>query len=1033
MSWQKQTFLWLIFCATSQMTTSDGTVVYNMSIQINGTGCPGPAINMMPLPYQPTYILTENSCITIFKNNTFPIGLCRTNAGNETFIFNKNELGANQTLYIKDIQPLQPSNASSAACSCPSFINFTRFSPDDLEQICNVTAQYGSFCNGNNVSYYALNLTVTPVTCCIKPTDATYTTLSTTTPALNYTNHSTTTPASTYTTKSTTTPDSNNTIYSMTTLTSTYTTNSTTTPDSNNTIYSMTTLTSTYTTNSTTTPDSNNTIYSMTTPTSTYTTNSTTTPDSNNTTLSTTTPTSTYTTNSTTTPDSNNTIYSMTTLTSTYTTNSTTTPDSNNTIYSMTTPTSTYTTNSTTTPDSNNTIYSMTTLTSTYTTNSTTTPDSNNTIYSMTTLTSTYTTNSTTTPDSNNTIYSMTTPTSTYTTNSTTTPDSNNTTLSTTTPTSTYTTNSTTTPDSNNTIYSMTTLTSTYTTNSTTTPDSNNTIYSMTTPTSTYTTNSMTTPDSNNTTYSTTTPDSNNTIYSTTTPDSNNTTLSTTTPVSGTTTPSMTTVSEGMTASKALQMMDELEEKIHNMTQENKTTEAIIKDNVKGLIYIQDPKKEPEDMGMVCSSDQDNLTINENQNILQTKFSWYVKISKEAFNKSSLENNGSTFVGILQFKNMNINVTDKHTLLKNEMYGITMGANISNLTDNIEILIRSEIVSSNATCNSWSGKGEVKWTTFGCDTKIVNNLIQCSCSHLTFFAVLMSMPDSNITAPYVGSLTYITYIGCGLSMFFLGIALFMHFLLRKNRSNHATKILINMFVALFLLNLSFLSNENIANTQNKSSCVFIALIMHYSMLATFTWFFLQALHMYLWLIRQTVKIKNYMRKITVSAWVFPSPVVIIIASIGEYKSIKISSTSQMCWIENIYIHYIVNIGYYSIVFCFTSGIFIMIVTKIIQARNVKVGDVKRLTFKKQMLMILSLFLLFGLTWGVAFFSYGNMIIPSYYIFTVLNSFQGFFLFLYYYHIRNDFEDGFSEDPDRSSSTATITQSTISTAEDNLYS
>nr|XP_055027328.1 adhesion G-protein coupled receptor G6 [Misgurnus anguillicaudatus] len=677
MSWQKQTFLWLIFCATSQMTTSNGTVVYNMSIQINGTGCPGPAINMMPLPDQPTYILTENSCITIFKNNTFPIGLCRTNAGNETFIFNKNELGANQTLYIKDIQPLQPSNASSAACSCPSFINFT-FSPDDLEQICNVTAQYGSFCNGNNVSYYALNLTVTPVTCCIKPTDATYTTLRTTTP-------------------------------------------------------------------------------------------------------------------------------------------------------------------------------------------------------------------------------------------------------------------------------------------------------------------------------------------------------------------SMTTVSEGMTASKALQMMDELEEKIHNMTQENKTTEAIIKDNVKGLIYIQDPKKEPEDMGMVCSSDQDNLTINENQNILQTKFSWYVKISKEAFNKSSLENNGSTFVGILQFKNMNINVTDKHTLLKNEMYGITMGANISNLTDNIEILIRSEIVSSNATCNSWSGKGEVKWTTFGCDTKIVNNLIQCSCSHLTFFAVLMSMPDSNITAPYVGSLTYITYIGCGLSMFFLGIALFMHFLLRKNRSNHATKILINMFVALFLLNLSFLSNENIANTQNKSSCVFIALIMHYSMLATFTWFFLQALHMYLWLIRQTVKIKNYMRKITVSAWVFPSPVVIIIASIGEYKSIKISSTSQMCWIENIYIHYIVNIGYYSIVFCFTSGIFIMIVTKIIQARNVKVGDVKRLTFKKQMLMILSLFLLFGLTWGVAFFSYGNMIIPSYYIFTVLNSFQGFFLFLYYYHIRNDFEDGFSEDPDRSSSTATITQSTISTAEDNLYS
>ncbi|XP_065105207.1 adhesion G-protein coupled receptor G1 [Paramisgurnus dabryanus] len=688
MSWQIKTFLWLIFCATSQMATSDGTVSYNLFIQLKSTGCPGPAITMTPLPVPTFYNLTENSCIIIFKENTFPIGLCRTNAGNETFIFNKilNESVVYKTLYIKDIQPLQPSNASqgSADCSCPSFIIFKRFSNDELEQICNVVTQYGFLCNGNNVSYYALNLSETPAMCtknCTKPTDATYTT-------------------------------------------------------------------------------------------------------------------------------------------------------------------------------------------------------------------------------------------------------------------------------------------------------------------------------------------------------------------HRTTTPSMTTAPGEMTASKALEMMDKLQEKIYNMTLQNKSTEAIIKDNVKGLIYIQDAMKEPEDRGMVCSSDQDNLTINENQNILQTKFAWYVKISKEAFNKSGLglENNGSTFVGILQFKNMNINVTDKHTLLKNVVYGITMGANISNLTDNIEILIRSENVSDNAACNSWSGKGEVIWTTFGCDTKILNNtIIQCSCSHLTFFAVLMSMPDSNITAPYLASLTYITNIGCGFSMFFLGIALFMHFLLRKNRSNQATKILINMFVALFLLNLSFLSNENIANTQNKSACVFVALIMHYSMLATFTWFFLQALHMYLWLIRQNLKIKNYMRKITVSAWVFPSPVVIIIASLGEYISIKISSTSQMCWINNIYIHYIVNIGFYSIVFCFTTGIFIMIVTKIIQARNVKVGDVKRLTFKKQMLMILSLFLLFGLTWGFAFFSYGDMIIPSYYIFTVLNSFQGFFLFLYYYHIRNDFEDGFSDDSDRSSSTATITQSTISTAEDNLYS
>ncbi len=89
---------------------------------------------------------------------------------------------------------------------------------------------------------------------------------------------------------------------------------------------------------------------------------------------------------------------------------------------------------------------------------------------------------------------------------------------------------------------------------------------------------------------------------------------------------------------------------------------------------------------------------------------------------------------------------------------------------------------------------------------------------------------------------------------------------RKAKSNQATKILMNMFVALFLLNGSFLSNESVANTEDNAACVFIALLLHYSMLTTFTWFFIQALHMYLWLLRQNVTITNYMRKITVLGW-----------------------------------------------------------------------------------------------------------------------------------------------------------------------
>ncbi|XDV43809.1 hypothetical protein PO909_012213 [Leuciscus waleckii] len=485
--------------------------------------------------------------------------------------------------------------------------------------------------------------------------------------------------------------------------------------------------------------------------------------------------------------------------------------------------------------------------------------------------------------------------------------------------------------------------------------------------------------------------------------------------------------------SKASDTLNNLKTKMEEMEKNNISKEVIVMGDVIGLLHIQAKNTETRD---TCySSDPSNIKVTDCQSDLKTDILWYVKIPSEALNKARLENNGSALFGVLRFKNMGKDETKNYTVLNDEVYGITMRANISNLSNNIEMFFTQKDLVGEASCSSWDGKGNLTWTVVGCETeKINNNTIKCSCSHLTFFAVLMSSPDvnANITAKYVGSLTFITSIGCGISMFFLSVALFMHFLLRKAKSNQATKILMNMFVALFLLNLSFLSNESVANTGDKAACVFIALLMHYSMLTTFTWFFIQALHMYLWLIRQNVTITNYMRKITVFGWTFPAPIVVAVVSIGGYKTITISATSgktQMCWITDPLIHYIVNIGYYALVFIFTTGIFIMIVTKIVQTRHIRAPDGKRKTFRKQLMMVLSLFLLFGLTWAVAFFSYGEMLIPSYYIFTVLNSFQGFFLFLYYYNIHKDIEGNFSDDPERSGSTTTIVQSN---AVENVY-
>ncbi|KAI4902154.1 hypothetical protein NFI96_018582 [Prochilodus magdalenae] len=378
----------------------------------------------------------------------------------------------------------------------------------------------------------------------------------------------------------------------------------------------------------------------------------------------------------------------------------------------------------------------------------------------------------------------------------------------------------------------------------------------------------------------------------------------------------------------------------------------------------------------------------------EKQFAWSVKIPGEAFNMARSKLNETPFVAVLRVPDLALNDSSVR-VLKNEIIGITMGTNIVNLTHSIDIFF-SDVEKTNMimTCNSWdeTASETPQWTTFGCDTQTFdNNSIQCSCTHLTFFAILMSPPGQVIPEADVTTLTYITSIGCGLSTFFLLVGLFIHFVMWRTKSRLGTTILMNLFVALSLLNITFLSNQQITNTNATAGCITIAAVMHFSLLATFTWFFIQGLHFYLTLTAFNMNNRRFKASMLALGWGFPALVVIVIAASRTYTYL---TNVQMCWITNIYIHYIINVGYYALIFIFTLVVLIMITRKITKTSIIR-------TKRKKITAIFGLTVLLGLTWGVAFFSYGAMAIPSYYIFTILNSFQGFFLFLYYYYFRND--------------------------------
>ncbi|KAM3595354.1 uncharacterized protein V6R79_022342 [Siganus canaliculatus] len=444
----------------------------------------------------------------------------------------------------------------------------------------------------------------------------------------------------------------------------------------------------------------------------------------------------------------------------------------------------------------------------------------------------------------------------------------------------------------------------------------------------------------------------------------------------------------------ALNIMNNLSSIVEQL--ELSTVENIIQGDIKGVITKLPSKAQSGiDIGITTSGD-----ANVGKDDSNLDFYRWVHIPKDVIQIASGKRNNS-FVAVVLFPGMHQD-DPSSTFVKDEVVGIEMGTEISNLSQTIDIHYRDvDKNGSIASCRSWDGKGEVPiWITDGCLTKETTNSITCQCSHLTFFAILLSPPPQNISSSDFTALTYITSIGCGLSIFFLTVALFMHCLLRKEKATHATKIMINLFVAVLTLNLSFLVNESVANMENFAACLAMAAAMHYAMLATFTWFFIEALHLYLTIWKLSTEIKHYMKKVCAAGWGIPAIVVVALLILKKYNNIAINTGNagnsvKMCWIPDEAVHQGVNVGYYAVVFIFTFAVFIATMQRMITLQTKAGKDQGDSSIKIKSLSVFGLFLLLGITWVFAFFSFGPLLIPSYYIFTTLNSFQGFGLFIYY--------------------------------------
>ncbi|XP_057595705.1 adhesion G-protein coupled receptor G6 isoform X5 [Hippopotamus amphibius kiboko] len=280
----------------------------------------------------------------------------------------------------------------------------------------------------------------------------------------------------------------------------------------------------------------------------------------------------------------------------------------------------------------------------------------------------------------------------------------------------------------------------------------------------------------------------------------------------------------------------------------------------------------------------------------------------------------------------------------------------------------------------------------------------CLCNHLTHFGVLMDLQGtaSQLDAKNTKILTFVTYIGCGISAISSAATLLTYAAFEKLRRDYPSKILMNLSTALLFLNLVFLLDSWITSFHVDGLCTAVAALLHFFLLATFTWMGLEAIHMYIALVKVfNTYIRRYILKFCIIGWGLPALVVsIVLASRNQnavYGKARYGGEQgdEFCWIKDSVVFYVTCAGYFGLMFFLNVAMFIVVMVQICGRNGKRTSRTLREEVLRNLRSVVSLTFLLGMTWGFAFFAWGPLHVPFMYLFSIFNSLQGLFIFIFH--------------------------------------
>jgi hypothetical protein len=290
-------------------------------------------------------------------------------------------------------------------------------------------------------------------------------------------------------------------------------------------------------------------------------------------------------------------------------------------------------------------------------------------------------------------------------------------------------------------------------------------------------------------------------------------------------------------------------------------------------------------------------------------------------------------------------------------------------------------------CAFWNEETS-KWDEDGCkyNGTTSTGLHECLYYHLSCFAMLLRVDDSE----HFASLDILSRVGCYLSLIGLTLVLLTFIFVHRWRTYLDNKIIASLSVSLFLMYLLFVTG--FTQTSNEFVCIGIGASLHYFVLSSFCWMFVEAYHNYLKFVKVIgTYIPRFMWKASASAWGSP-----LIPVIGVFcYNYKLYKDEHYCWVHS-------EAFYFALLtpLALTCGanmiIFIFIISSVTCARQqLKNNQQQYSLLISQLKMSFCIFILLGLSWIFGFLALAGAGVIFSYLFCITSTLQGFLIFLFF--------------------------------------